>query len=251
MNGCNVIIKTLDLSIDWRYAQPQFEPMGILQVFFNLLFPPRCASCKREGDFLCKNCVHEFRVSSLRSKAICPSSTDFEHLDGVIYGADYAKNPAVQAAIAQFKYKFTRELVREFGLLVSAKMKELRMLKNQRAALIPVPLHKKRLNYRGFNQAELIACETLRQYDGKAEILSILSRIKNTSQQAKLNKNERKANLAEAFEVTGDTGTLSGKVCFVVDDVCTTGSTLDNCAKVLKQNGVSKVYGLVVARAFK
>lgn len=225
--------------------------MGILDSILNLFFPPRCVSCKQEGDFLCKKCVQEFRINHLRAQSIHPSSADFDYLDGVIYGADYAKNPQIQAAIMQFKYKFTRELVSLFGALVSAKMKEMGMLKHRPAILIPVPLHKKRLNYRGFNQAELIARETLQQYGGKAEILSILSRVKNTSQQAKLNKKERVENLAGAFEVTGDLTLLNGKICFLVDDVCTTGSTLDNCAKVLKEFGVNRVYGLVVARAFK
>lgn len=137
--------------------------MGILGFIFNLFFPPRCASCKREGDFLCKKCVQEFRISPLKAKSDYPSPTDFEYLDGVIYGADYAKNPQIQAAITQFKYKFTRDLVGQFGGLVSGKMCEMGMLKNRWAVLIPVPLHKKRLNYRGFNQAELIARETMRQ----------------------------------------------------------------------------------------
>ena len=225
--------------------------MGIFGSILNLFFPPRCVSCKREGDFLCKKCVQEFRIKPLQAKSICPSSKDFEYLDGVIYGADYAQNPQIQAAITQFKYKFTRELVGQFGELVSDKMKEMGMLKSRQAALVPVPLHKKRLNYRGFNQADLIARETATRFGGQAEVHSVLFRVKNTSQQAKLNKHERKLNLAEAFEVAGDIGPLTGKVCFLVDDVCTTGATLDNCARALKQSGVSKVYGLVVARAFK
>lgn len=225
--------------------------MRLFEQLLNLFFPPRCVSCKQEGDFLCKNCVQEFRIHSLKTKSIHPSSEDFEYLNGVIYGADYAKNPQIQAAITQFKYRFTRELVGEFGRLIGDKLKELGMLRNRQVVLIPVPLHKKRLNYRGFNQAKLIACESAIQFGDKATIYEMLSRVKNTSQQAKLNKLERRQNLAEAFEVSGDIGLLTGKVCFVVDDVCTTGSTLDNCAKVLKENGVRKVYGLVVARAFK
>ena len=73
----------------------------------------------------------------------------------------------------------------------------------------------------------------------------------NTSQQAKLNKEARHQNLSEAFEVVGNLKQLSETVCFLVDDVCTTGATLDSCARVLKEAGIQKVYGLVVARAFK
>ncbi|MBN2307031.1 ComF family protein [Candidatus Peregrinibacteria bacterium] len=225
--------------------------MGIFSFLLNLFFPPRCAACKQEGDFLCKNCVQDFRIKRIRARSLCPSSEDFEHLDGVIYGADYAQNPGLQAAISQFKYKFNKELTYHFAELLSQKLKELSMLRNKQACLIPVPLHKKRLNYRGFNQAELIAYAVAAKYGNEIDVLKPLARVKNTAQQAKLNKKERHQNLDEAFEVTGDLNKLSDKVCFVVDDVCTTGATLDSCAKTLKENGIEKVYGLVVARAFK
>ena len=225
--------------------------MGILSQLLDLFFPPRCAACKAEGDFLCKNCVQKFRIKPIKASSRNPSSEDFQFLDGVIYGADYAGNPEIQAAISQFKYKFNRELTGHFAELVSQKLSELGMLKNKRAVLVPVPLHKKRLNYRGFNQAELIAHAAAAGYGEGAEVRYLLIRVKNTSQQAKLNKKERHWNLHEAFEVTGKLDELSDKVCFVVDDVCTTGATLDSCAKVLKDAGLKKVYGLVVARAFK
>ncbi len=225
--------------------------MGIAGALLNLFFPPRCASCKMEGDFMCKNCVQQFKIKPIRAKSLRPSSEDFEYLDGVIYGADYAENPEIQAAISQFKYRFNRELTDYFAELISQKMRELGMLKEKQASLIPVPLHKKRLNYRGFNQAELIAYASAAKVGDRACVLTLLSRIKNTSQQAKLSKKERHQNLQEAFEVTGDLCSLSDSVCFVVDDVCTTGATLDSCARALKAKGIRKVYGLVVARAFK
>lgn len=225
--------------------------MGILNTLLNVLFPPRCASCKREGDFLCKNCVQQFRIKPIRAKSRHPSSEDFEHLDGVIYGLDYAENPEIQAAISQFKYKFAKDLIKYFADLTVGKLNQLRMLQGREAVLIPVPLHKKRLNYRGFNQAELIARATAGCFDEKIQVMNLLRRIKHTSQQAKLSKKARHQNLAEAFEVAGDLSALSGRVCFLVDDVCTTGATLDSCARALKQKGVKKVYGLVIARAFK
>lgn len=224
--------------------------MGIFQAVLNLFFPPRCASCKKEGDFLCKNCVHNFRVRNLRPVSVNPSAEDFEYLDGVIYGADYNASPELQAAISQFKYRFSCHLADYFATLTSGKLKELTMLKDRDVALVPVPLHRKRLNYRGFNQAALIARETAERYR-RAGVYPLLRRIRHTSQQAKLSKMERHRNLADAFELGGDLSELSGRVCFLVDDVCTTGATLESCAKVLKKSGVKRVYGLVVARSFK
>ena len=170
-------------------------------------------------------------------------------MDGVIYALDYAENPQIQAAIQQFKYRFTKELAEYFGDLIAQKLRELSMNKGKTNILIPVPLHKKRLNYRGFNQAELIAkavCERV----GDSRICHLLRRVKNTSQQAKLNKAERHENLEDAFEAE-DFSADKNSVYFIVDDVCTTGSTLENCTKVLKKSGLQRVYGLVVTRAFK
>ncbi len=225
--------------------------MSIFHSILNILFPPHCVSCKQEGDFLCKNCVQKLDTKVIKRKSVYPSYLDFKHLDGLIYGLDYAKNSQIQSAIRQFKYKFTKDLVNCFSDLMSQKMNELNMLNKKDSVLIPVPLHKKRLHYRGFNQADLLAKSTQKYYGKRASVHHLLLRVKNTSQQAKLTKKERHLNLENAFKIKGDLSVLSEKVCFLVDDVCTTGATLDNCARILKEAGVKKVYGLVVARAFK
>lgn len=129
------------------------------------------------------------------------------------------------------------------------------MIKNKQIILIPVPLHKKRLNYRGFNQAEVI-CNVLKEKVGDSATIShAIQRKRHTAQQAKLNKTERHKNLEDAFTIEKKVRlanrTYENDIFFIVDDVCTTGSTLENCAKVLKESGINKVYGLVVARAFK
>jgi len=109
---------------------------------------------------------------------------------------------------------------------------------------MPVPLSKKRLKWRGFNQAEIIA--NILADNFKLEIdAKNLKRIKNTKPQAKLNERERRNNLADCFSWLGDK--LNGRNIILVDDVATTGSTLNECAKVLKQAGASEVWGLVVA----
>ncbi|MFH0820300.1 MAG: hypothetical protein V1908_00850 [Candidatus Peregrinibacteria bacterium] len=190
----------------------------------------------------------------LRSRHSSPEPKEFCHLDGVIYGLDYAKNPQIQAAIEQFKYRFTQKLSVYFAALIVEKLGELVMTKGRKIRLIPVPLHPKRLNYRGFNQALVIAKAIQVHSPEKIEVLEFLQRIKNTTQQAKLHKKERQKNLLDALcmnkkfvQHTLETDALY----FLVDDVCTTGATLENAAQILKQWGIPKVYGLVVARAFK
>jgi ComF family protein len=226
--------------------------MALFQFLLDILFPPRCAFCKKEGDFLCEFCRSNMDIKAIRSQSNHPSVADFTYLDGVIYGADYAKNPALKAAVSQFKYRFTKDLTDDFSRILADKIAELSMAYNKKIILIPVPLHKKRLNYRGFNQAELIAQAVAERVGDRVSVLSLLRRVRHTSQQAKLSKRQRLDNLSDAFVfLTGDHTPDSSVIYFVVDDVCTTGSTLDNCAKILKEAGFSKIYGLVVARAFK
>ncbi len=226
--------------------------MEVFSQLLNLFFPPHCTSCKKEGSFLCANCSRTLNISSIQQMTRWhQDKSDFEHLDGVIYAADYAKNPQLQSAIAQFKYRFTRELTEQFSDLMLQKLSELWMIKSKSLVLVPVPLHKKRLGHRGFNQSDLLANALKSRYEGQMEISPLLSRVKNTSQQAKLNRRKRLENLKDAFKLVSKPQMTDEKVCFLVDDVCTTGSTLDECARVLKKGGLHRVYGLVVARAVK
>lgn len=240
---------------------------GLKALILNTLFPPVCVSCKKEGDFLCAECLRD-----LEKKKISPHKAqkdqDFHYMDGVIYALDYAKNPQIQAAVKQLKYRFTQDLAEHFGNLIAEKIGELSMAKNRHIVFIPVPLHKSRMNYRGFNQAEIIANSVARRMPDKSEVINILERAVETKQQAKLNKEERHKNLKGAFIMREQfchsesaAAEVANKKCvhqyssknlyFLVDDVCTTGSTLENCAEVLKSNGFEKIYGLVIARAFK
>jgi len=105
--------------------------------------------------------------------------------------------------------------------------------------IIPVPLHRSRQRQRGFNQAELIAAGL-----GRPMSTRVLRRRKNTPSQTGLTRNERKRNLAAAFEVSAK---VNGNV-IVVDDVYTTGSTMDEIARTLKRAGAGRVEVLTVAR---
>ena len=228
--------------------------MRFLTILLNTLFPPVCVSCKKEGDFLCLDCIKGLSKKKIRSHYQKAPDPDFHHLDSVIYALDYAKNPQIKAAIKQFKYRFTQDLADHFANLIAEKIGELNMVKNRKIILIPVPLHKKRLNYRGFNQAEVIANAVHHKLPkGKSKVIEILKRIRHTKQQAKLDKEGRHKNLEGAFVLNKNfVHKYSSKnLYFIVDDVCTTGTTLEHCTKALKENGFKKVYGLVIARAIK
>lgn len=225
---------------------------ALVELFLNALFPPVCASCKSEGDFLCARCLGA--LAKRRIGRVSPRArvSEFENLKGVVYALDYAKNPQIRAAIQQFKYKFTEELARPFAKLVAEKVGELGMAKRRRLVLVPVPLHAKRLRERGFNQAEVIARAMQAEWpQGLCEVENLLLRPKETKQQAKLGRGDRHRNLKDAFIMNKKVvhKATPENLYFVVDDVCTTGSTLDSCAKVLRECGIGPVYGLVIARS--
>ncbi len=116
--------------------------------------------------------------------------------------------------------------------------------------LVPVPLHQNRRRSRGFNQAELIARAALKPLPAQFEFASaVLMRRRETISQVGLSREERIENMRDAFRVR-DTARVRGRNVLVVDDVMTTGTTLSECARVLKQAGANKVWAATVARAF-
>jgi len=136
------------------------------------------------------------------------------------------------------------------GMLARAMMELMPMGQGNKPVLIPVPLHKSRRHARGFNQSELIAQAAARRLPQKLEVLrGVLIRQRDTASQVGLSREERIKNVRDAFRVT-DSGRVQGRDVLLVDDVMTTGTTLSECARVLKQAGAKRVLAATVARAF-
>jgi ComF family protein len=114
--------------------------------------------------------------------------------------------------------------------------------------LVPVPLHLKRLKQRGFNQSELLAHIVTKYYDIPT-VSGLLFRVKDTHPQFNLPRTERFKNVRGAFEVKG-TPFLKGKSVLLIDDIYTTGSTISECTRVLRENGANNVHVLTLSRAF-
>jgi ComF family protein len=112
--------------------------------------------------------------------------------------------------------------------------------------IVPVPLHKARLHERGYNQSTLLARQLARA-SGLPLAEEALKRIRATTPQVSLNAIEREANVRDAFEAHANL--VVGRRILLVDDVCTTGATLDACSRALKQGGATSVWALTLARA--
>jgi ComF family protein len=193
---------------------------------------PLCPVCGRpfasgtERDHVCEDCL---RKRPFFEKARAP----------------YLYEGSLLTAIHEFKYAEKTYLARPLGLLLSSFAKT--WLHGHRKLLVmPVPLHPKRLRERGFNQSLLLADRVAETLDADLDFSS-LKRIRYTKPQTGLGSKERKRNVRKAFGVSSREA-VKGREVLLVDDVATTGSTLNECARTLKRAGCRQVFCLVLAR---
>lgn len=148
----------------------------------------------------------------------------------------------ISKAIYEFKYHNMKCYGAVFGAEMARQFKEYLQERNVEL-LIPVPLHPKRRRERGYNQAEILAKEISR-YTGIPYDANVLKRRKSTNPQKKLDNKARKRNLNGAFVLSKE---IPMKNVAIIDDIFTTGSTIDEAASVLKAAGASKVYFLTIS----
>ena len=221
------------------------------RIALDLLFPRYCINCGREGDFICDRCR---RLLSLILPPVCkkcgrPLSAGPEcdrcieeqiELDGV--RAPFAFDGLVRQAVHQLKYRNIRALAGTFAVFLKDCLDKHVINAD---VLVPVPLHPRRLRERGYNQSALLARE-LGRLSGLPVIENSLVRLMHTPPQAQSSGvDERRRNIAGAFKCLDDR--FQGKRVLLIDDVATSGSTLNTCAVELKACGVVSVWGLVIA----
>lgn len=148
--------------------------------------------------------------------------------------------------VHRLKYNRERWLVSPLAEWMSAAREDDRLPVGEIAALVPVPLHPAREREREFNQADLLAAALGRQW--KMPVCRMLRRQKFTETQTQFDRRDRMQNLRNAF-VLSQNADIKEKKFILVDDVFTTGSTLDECARVLLEGGASAVWAVTAARA--
>ena len=148
----------------------------------------------------------------------------------------------LQTAIHRFKYSNVRALATPLGKLAIEYLSSNPLPMD---VVVPVPLHRRRLRERGYNQAALLAKEIGASVDLPV-IDDVLLRIKSTMPQVGLGAAQRRDNVKGAFRCTNTS--LAGLSVLLADDVCTTGATLEACSAALRDTGVKLVWGLVLAR---
>ncbi|GAC1426047.1 MAG: phosphoribosyltransferase family protein [Ktedonobacteraceae bacterium] len=208
------------------------------QQALDLAFPLRCAGCKRVGSVLCAACF-----AQLQPVTPFPYKQGWAALQGLV--AVNAYQGSLRDCIHALKYDGVVRLAEPLGTLLAQTYMNYGM---QADILMSVPLHSERHRQRGYNHAHLLAsvCASTLGIPLRDDVL-VRSRATNT--QVGLNAYDRRQNVAGAFSIaTGDaTAHIYKRRIIIVDDVCTTGATLDACAATLFQAGAVSVWGLVLA----
>ena len=216
------------------------------------IFPVFCLGCKKEGDWLCENCFIKLNLTGVFACPVCHLSTDRgivcqnclekSVLNSHIAITKYEENGLVGKVIQTLKYSWAEDVLIVIEQMIERFVDNYPELFINIDFVVPVPLHKKRYVERGFNQAELIVRLVAKKINKPFK--NVVERTRYTKQQAKLNRADRLENLQEAFSSIEK---LLGNI-LLVDDVFTTGSTMQECAKALKNAGVDKVVGFSIAR---
>jgi len=245
------------------------KPLSRLKAFIlDLLFPLECLGCGREKAWLCPACFRRLKFG--HEKIIDREKNNnlkAPALNKIFIAGDY-DDALLADLIKKFKYHFLTALgkpLADFLTIYWSGQLTLLNLDNLPAAdeamfpsrsriipdnvlIIPIPLSKKRRRWRGFNQAEILARGFAAHFG--YELSDRLKRIKHRPAQASLNERERLKNISGvfAYDNSSPAADISGRTIILVDDVVTTGATLNEAALALRAQGATKVYGLVLAK---
>lgn len=203
----------------------------LFEQLLNQLFPESCFICKKQDVFLCLDCQKKMSFQP-----------QWQTLQSIPVWSAYDYHDSIHSQLIRaWKYQGKEELADllvEPVILPDISHVDL---------IIPVPLHKKKYCKRGFNQSEQLAEFLAKQY--KSPISKDLYRKKSTPQQAGLNKQQRIVNVKGAFEWRGRE--LKNASIVLIDDVVSTGSTLQACSDVLQKNGAKKITAICLFRGGK
>lgn len=225
----------------------------------DLLFPPQCCGCGVTGMILCVLCAGalvrippqcfvchawvpgtESAPPGRTCKRCRPHSAVYAFFSPFSYQQD-----AMRELVHTLKYRRNREVASLFADMLAAHLADMRIALPKDAVLVPVPLHKTRERERGFNQSWLIA-KLLGEKLGVEVGRDALRKIKKTMPQMVLLREERLRNLTDTFTVRNPLA-VRGKTIALIDDVKTTGATLEEASRVLKQAGANQIWAITVA----
>ncbi len=216
--------------------------MIISRLFLNILFPPICFGCRKYNkNYLCENCWQKININ----RTLFFPDGPFQYT--LAAATDY-KSEALQNLIRDLKYDFLTSAMEPIKKIIDVYFKNLEIKQFSNFVIIPIPLSKKRYRKRGFNQAELIANYIADKFSLPIA-KDILIKIKDSPKQSEAKDwQERLKNIDGCFSVTNPEK-IKNKNIILVDDVYTSGATVNEAIRVLKLAGVEKVLVFTIAKA--
>ena len=226
------------------------SPFLIYKSLLDFIYPPYCSFCESILEYkqylICETCwaqLPKYSCSFDQTELLAEKKFDDIYISH--FNSIWQLNKQARFIIHEFKYnQYTR-----ISHIIAKYMAELLNQDDKITnidSIIPVPLHKKRQQKRGFNQSLLISSQLSKLTNIPANNKS-LKRVRHTQTQTKLNIKERMENVANAFQIHKK-HLITGKIILLVDDVITTGSTINACAKQLILNGAKKVFAISAAQ---
>lgn len=215
----------------------------IVDSVLNIFYPSFCIRCEIElqkhEKLLCEDCWQ--RLPQLNEESEKGADLKRKYRERIYFSHALSVWPAdahLLTIIHHLKYQNFKALAKKIGIFMAEKIKRSGIITCQ-ALLIPVPLHKTRVRERGYNQSELL-CKVIAAETGIGYDANILQRIRYTKSQTKLDAANRSVNVKNAFKVS-QRDRISKKTILLIDDVITTGATINACAKELIRNGAKEV----------
>lgn len=237
----------------------------IKDVIFDILFPAICINCRKilnKEQYLCKNChsaiklntslfcpICKKRLAENKKQCACHIKNKTQKFSYLLAAAGSYDDPALQNLIHFLKYQKFENLAPVLGEIVLKYLSNLSLsiVKSQKSIVVPIPLHFWRERTRGFNQSKLLAESVAKNLN--LQMIDGLKRIKNNQPQAKAkNSAERNKNVEGIFKIKNP-NLIRGRNILLVDDVFTSGATMNEAVKILKQNNAKRIIAVAIAKA--
>ena len=213
----------------------------MLNKIINYVYPKVCGFCNKiiSEEYTCKNCQEKLKYMYESERQLVSVNKYFD-----ILICAYKYKGIIRSKILQYKFKNKKYL---YTTLSQRLIELLNMYSNEIDIIIPVPIHFMRAFNRGYNQSFLIARFIAKKIDKELKN-NILKKVRNNKPQSLLTANKRKNNVYNAYKLIR-ADAIKGKTILLIDDIYTTGATVNECSKVLKENGAKKIIVATVAKA--
>lgn len=215
--------------------------MKILSQALDLIFPPLCGFCgKIDTKYICKDCIKIINIISLNKQEIYNDKYFKKHL----YVFKY--EDIIREKILKFKFENEAYLHRFFAEAVLNNKENIKFIE-EFDYLIPVPIHKMRKKQRGYNQSELIAKAICQEIKSIKFQTNIIKKDKNIAPQSTLNQKQRLENIKDVYKVINKEK-IENKKILILDDIYTTGSTANECSRILINSGAKEIGVITIAK---